>query len=124
VCDIERLSDFAQANNIYIVEDCAESLGSSINNRLVGTYGDAATFSFFGNKTISTGEGGMVLFKNEEHFNRAKILRDHGMTPGRKYWHDLVGFNYRLTNIQAAIGVAQLERFNKIISSKRNTPNK
>jgi perosamine synthetase len=119
VCDMPDLALFAESKNIYIIEDCAESLGSVINGRLVGTFGDASTFSFFGNKTISTGEGGMVLFKNEEHFYNAKILRDHGMAPSKRYWHDVVGYNFRLTNLQAAIGVAQMERFESIIERKR-----
>lgn len=119
VCDMASIALLAESNNIFIIEDCAESLGSRVNGRLVGTYGDASTFSFFGNKTISTGEGGMVLFKNKEHYCNAKILRDHGMTPSKRYWHDVVGYNFRLTNLQAAVGVAQMERFESIIERKR-----
>lgn len=119
VCDMDRLMSSARKNNVYVIEDCAESFGSEIEGRLAGSFGDVSTFSFFGNKTISTGEGGMILFKNDQHHALAKVLRDHGMTPGRRYWHDLVGYNYRLTNLQAAIGVAQLERFNAILANKR-----
>mgnify|MGYP001446525750 CR=1 FL=1 len=119
VCNMEQLSLIAQKYNILMIEDCAEAIGSSIENIPVGTFCDASTFSFFGNKTISTGEGGMVLFKDEKIYSEAKILRDHGMTPGKRYWHDKVGFNYRLTNLQAAIGVAQMERLGEIIDRKR-----
>ena len=85
-------------------------MGSLYNNKPLGIYGDAATYSFFGNKTITTGEGGMILFKNEEIYQEAKILRDHGMSKEKRYWHDVVGYNYRLTNLQASIGVAQLAK--------------
>mgnify|MGYP001296652997 CR=1 FL=1 len=118
VCDIEPLVDLCKNKNIFLIEDCAEAIGSSIKERRVGTFGDASTFSFFGNKTISTGEGGMILFKKKEIQNKAKILRDHGMNPSKRYWHDEIGFNYRLTNLQASIGVAQLERFESILEKK------
>ena len=118
VCDIESLFALCKKKNIFLIEDCAEAIGSSINQRRVGTFGDVATFSFFGNKTISTGEGGMILFQNKEIQNKARTLRDHGMNPSKRYWHDEVGFNYRLTNMQAALGVAQLERFDYILEKK------
>ena len=118
VCDIHTLLDLCKDKNIFLIEDCAEAIGSSIKNKRVGTFGDIATFSFFGNKTISTGEGGMILFKKKEIQRKAKILRDHGMNPAKRYWHNEVGFNYRLTNLQAALGVAQLERFHSILEKK------
>lgn len=116
--NMEIISRFAQKNKLLIIEDCAEALGSEYNKKLVGTFGDASTFSFFGNKTISTGEGGMIIFKDKKIYEKAKILRDHGMSPKKRYWHEQVGFNYRLTNIQAAIGVAQMERLDEFISRK------
>jgi len=117
-CDMDAMRYLAQKYNLLVIEDCAEAIGSSWRGQPVGLFGDAATFSFFGNKTISTGEGGMILFKDREVFEHAKILRDHGMNPSLKYWHDHVGFNYRLTNIQAAIGVAQMERREEIFLNK------
>lgn len=117
-CDMDTISNLAQKHNLLVIEDCAEAIGSSWKDKPVGVFGDAATFSFFGNKTISTGEGGMILFKDKEVFEQAKILRDHGMSPHLKYWHNHVGFNYRLTNIQAAIGVAQMEKREEIFQSK------
>ena len=122
-CNMDALGDLALKYNLLVIEDCAEAIGSRWGDKPVGIFGDAATFSFFGNKTISTGEGGMLLFRNKEVYEHAKILRDHGMTPGKKYWHDQIGFNYRLTNIQAAIGVGQMERLDLILEKKRTIAN-
>jgi perosamine synthetase len=116
--NMDEVIEFARKHNIFVVEDAAESLGSTYRGQHTGTFGDAGIFSFFGNKLITTGEGGMVVFKDAEVAERAKCLRDHGMNPERRYWHDVVGFNYRLTNIQAAIGVAQLEKIDVIIENK------
>lgn len=110
----------AKVHELKVVEDCAEALGSRYEDTHVGNFGDAAIFSFFGNKTITTGEGGMVIFRDEEVAERARVLRDHGMDPSRRYWHNEIGFNYRLTNIQAAIGVAQLERIEYFVGKKRS----
>ncbi len=118
IADLDSFKALTKKYGILLIEDCAEAIGSRYRGKLVGTFGDVSTFSFFGNKTISTGEGGMVLFKEKNLAKKSKILRDHGMQPRRKYWHDYVGFNYRLTNIQAAIGLAQLERFQEIINKK------
>jgi len=118
-CNMDEISTISNKYNLLIIEDCAEALGSTYKNRPVGVFGDAATFSFFGNKTITTGEGGMVLFKDPTIANKASILRDHGMSKERRYWHDFVGYNYRLTNMQAAVGVAQFERLNTFVLAKR-----
>ena len=102
-----------------MIEDCAEGLGTYYKKKHVGNFGDVSTFSFFGNKTITTGEGGMICFKKKSHYEFAKKLRDHGMSDKRKYWHEHVGFNYRMTNLQAAVGLAQMERINFFINKKR-----
>ena len=109
-CNMPEILELAKSNELLVVEDCAEALGSSINGKHVGTFGDIGTFSFFGNKVITCGEGGAIIFNDEEIYNKAKILRDHGMAPGKRYWHEVVGFNYRLTNLQAAVGCAQFEQ--------------
>ena len=118
-CDMDSITLLAEKYNLLIVEDCAEALGSYYKGKPVGIFGDVATFSFFGNKTITTGEGGMVIFKNPEAAERAAMLRDHGMKKTRRYWHEEIGYNYRLTNIQAAIGVAQFERLKEFVDAKR-----
>lgn len=118
-CDMEAINILAVKHELVIIEDCAEALGSLYKGRPVGVFGDVATFSFFGNKTITTGEGGMVVFKDPKIAEYASVLRDHGMEKTRRYWHAHVGYNYRLTNIQAAIGVAQYERLAEFVSAKR-----
>jgi len=117
--DIDRVMALADKFQLLVIEDCAEAFGSFYKGKHVGRWGDAAIFSFFGNKTLTTGEGGMVLFKDKAIYDRARILRDHGMSPERRYWHDEVGYNYRMTNLQAAVGVAQLERADFFVERKR-----
>jgi len=118
-CQMDSVMDLARWAKLFVVEDCAEALGSRFNDRLVGTFGDAACFSFFGNKTLTTGEGGIVLFSDAKTYEQGLMLRDHGMLKERRYWHLEVGYNYRLTNLQAAVGVAQLERAQEIFARKR-----
>lgn len=118
-CHMDELTALARKHGLYIVEDCAESLGSEYKGRPTGSFSDAASFSFFGNKTITTGEGGMILFRDKKVYEKAAVLRDHGMSKERKYWHEFVGYNYRMTNLQAAIGVAQMERAGQFIEAKR-----
>jgi len=117
--DMAKLMQLADQHDLKVIEDCAEALGSRYNDIHVGNFGHASTFSFFGNKTITTGEGGMILFRDAPMRDRAKILRDHGMAPEKRYWHNEVGFNYRLTNVQAAIGLAQMERVDAFVERKR-----
>ncbi|KQH83648.1 hypothetical protein AMR76_21810 [Vibrio furnissii] len=109
-CDMPSIMNLANKYNLFVIEDCAEALGSNIDGTHVGTFGDSGTFSFFGNKVITCGEGGAIIFRDEKVYEKAKVLRDHGMRAGKRYWHDEVGFNYRLTNLQAAVGCAQFEQ--------------
>ena len=118
-CAMDLVVEFAKKHKLFIIEDCAEALGSYFHGKPVGVFGDVATFSFYGNKTITTGEGGMVVFKDSEIAEKASMLRDHGMDKSKRYWHSEIGYNYRLTNIQAALGVAQFEQLNQFVSSKR-----
>lgn len=116
--DMRKIVSLCRRNKIRIIEDCAESLGSKFKNKHAGLFGDVSTFSFFGNKTISTGEGGMIVFRSKKMFELSKKLRDHGMNRKIKYWHDEVGYNFRLTNMQAAVGCAQIENGNYFIKRK------
>jgi len=117
---IDEINKIAKNNNLHIVEDCAEALGGTYKERLIGRDGDATCFSFFANKLITTGEGGMVVFKGKKIADKAKIMRDHGMSPQKKYWHEFAGVNFRMTNMQAAIGVAQLKKINNFLLKRKN----
>lgn len=116
-CEMDKVMDIARSNNLFVIEDCAEAHGAIFNGQKVGSFGDISTFSFFGNKIITTGEGGMCVTNSQELDTKMRLLRDHGMSTSKRYWHDQVGFNYRMTNLQAAIGCAQLERIDEIIES-------
>ena len=113
-----RLRDAVTKHGLKVIEDAAEAAGSSHNGRSCGAIGDAGTFSFFSNKLITTGEGGMVVFRDADAAERARRLRDHGMDPAKRYWHLEVGYNYRLTNMQAALGCAQLEQMDGFLARK------
>ncbi|MEQ8907583.1 MAG: aminotransferase class I/II-fold pyridoxal phosphate-dependent enzyme [Vicingaceae bacterium] len=117
-CDMGAIMKLAQKHNLRVIEDSAEAHGAEFEGQKVGSFGDISTFSFFANKIITTGEGGMCLTNSAELDERMRVLRDHGMNKQKRYWHDEVGFNYRMTNLQAAIGCAQLEEIDNII--KRN----
>lgn len=109
-CDMEPILELASAHRLTVVEDCAEALGARYRGQLVGTFGQAGCFSFFANKVITTGEGGMVVTNDSDLYKRLVLYRDHGMEPSRRYWHLVPGFNYRMTNLQAAVGLAQMEQ--------------
>lgn len=118
-CDMDAIEDIARRHSLYIVEDAAEAHGALYKDRRVGSFGHINCFSFFGNKIISTGEGGMCLTDDEDLAKKMRILRDHGMNPNRKYWYDVVGFNYRMTNLQAAVGAAQVDKLDRLVARRR-----
>lgn len=118
-CDMDRLIEIAKTNGLYLIEDCAEAMGSRYNGRHAGTFGNISTFSFFGNKLISTGEGGMVCANDAALYYRMAHYKSQGLAKGREYWHDVIGYNYRMTNICAAIGLAQLEQIEKFFKKKK-----
>lgn len=117
-CDMDLLKEIADQHNIALIEDAAESFGSKYNGKHTGTIGDIGVFSFFGNKTITTGEGGMVVTNNKTLIDRVNLYKGQGLARFREYWHEVIGFNYRMTNISAAIGLAQLERADELIQKK------
>jgi perosamine synthetase len=117
--DMDALSHIAAEHGLVLVEDAAEALGASYRRRPAGGLGRLGVLSFYGNKIITTGEGGAVLTDDAELAERARFLRDHAMDPERRYWHGEIGFNYRITNLQAALGVAQLERLDEFLARKR-----
>ncbi len=117
-CDMDALTFIAKKNRIYLIEDCAEAIGSKYKGQNVGTFGDISTFSFFGNKTITTGEGGMVLSNNKKLHEKVVHLKGQGLAKNREYWHNVIGYNYRMTNICAAIGLAQIEQVQDFIDRK------
>lgn len=116
---MDEIIKIAKEYSLFVIEDCAEALGSTYNGKHCGTFGDISTFSFYGNKTLTTGEGGMVVTNDETLHDRAYHFKMHGLAKYREYWHDVIGFNYRMTNICAAIGLAQLENIQSRIDRKR-----
>lgn len=118
-CDMDSLKNICDKYNLFLIEDCAEAIGSEYKGIKVGNFGNVACFSFFGNKTITTGEGGMVLTNSDSLYKLGNHLKNQGLAEGYEYWHNMVGYNFRMTNICAAIGTAQLERINEFIEKKR-----
>jgi perosamine synthetase len=114
VCDMDSIMSLAKKYGIKVIEDCAEAHGAIFRDKKVGSYGDIGCFSFYGNKVITTGEGGMCVTNSSMLNEKLRLYRDHGMSKSKRYFHEVVGFNYRMTNLQAAIGLAQLERIHEI----------
>ena len=118
--DMERLMELAAKRGLIVVEDAAEAHGATVNGRPVGGIGEMGCFSFYANKIITTGEGGMVVTDNEEYARRLRSLRNLSFRSERRFMHTEIGHNYRLTNVQAAMGVAQAERIDRHIAQKRS----
>jgi perosamine synthetase len=118
-CDMAALTDLAKAHRLWIVEDAAEALGTQYGRARAGGMSDVATFSFYGNKTVTTGEGGMVVTPRADLAARVRLLHQQGRDANRSYWHDVLGYNYRMTNLAAAIGVAQMERLDEFLARRR-----
>jgi perosamine synthetase len=117
--DMDAIQSVAERHNLYVIEDAAEAHGALYKGRPCGSWGAMSCFSFYGNKVITTGEGGMILTDDATWYERAGMLRDHAMSKTERYYHPEIGFNYRLTNIQAALGLAQIERIDEFIDTKR-----
>ncbi|MBI1736467.1 MAG: DegT/DnrJ/EryC1/StrS aminotransferase family protein [Candidatus Rokubacteria bacterium] len=118
-CDMDPIMDVARRHRLTVVEDAAEAIGGEYRGRRVGSLGHVASFSFYGNKTMTTGEGGMCVTDDAALRDQLVLLRDHGMDAKRRYWHEVIGFNYRMTNLQAAVGVAQLGKLERFVATRR-----
>lgn len=117
--NMDVINAIAKKYGLLVVEDAAEAHGAEYRGRRVGSLGLCGVFSFYGNKVITSGEGGMITTDNESLYCTAKRLRDHAMSPTRRYWHEEIGYNYRMTNMQAALGLAQLERIDEFLAKRR-----
>jgi perosamine synthetase len=121
---VDHLRALCDRRGAWLIEDCAESLGASIRGVRTGRFGHAAAFSFFGNKIISTGEGGMLHLENRDLRLRARMLRNQGMDLERRYWHPIIGYNYRMTNVAAAIGFGQAEQIEFHVAERQRIANR
>ena len=123
MCNMDEIMSIAKKHNLLVVEDAAEALGSEYNGKKAGSIADVGVFSFHGTKTMTTGEGGMLVTNNESVCEKAKILNDHGRNPkdpeNKMFWMRDYGYKYKMSNLQAALGVAQIERINELINKKR-----
>ena len=117
--DMDKIEELAQKYDLKIIEDAAEEIGQQYRGKPIGCFGDISCFSFYPNKHITTGEGGMILTDDEELADKCRSLRNLCFIPSKRFFHETLGFNYRMTNIQAALGVAQLERLDEFINIKR-----
>jgi len=125
-CKIRELREIAEDHSLILIEDAAESLGAKVDGRLVGSFGDAAMFSFCGNKVITTGEGGMIVTDSKDIYERLKLIRSHGRLEVENYFlstksfdYVMLGYNWRMSNITAALGIAQMKKLNKLIEMRR-----
>lgn len=117
-CDMATVMEIARRRGLFVVEDAAEAQGAELLGKKLGAIGDIGCFSFYGNKIITTGEGGMCVTADSRLNERLRRLRDHGMRPERRYWHEEAGFNFRITNLNAAVGVAQLEGIDRFLARR------
>ena len=117
--EMEPLMQLAKEFNLYIIEDAAEAQGAKYRNQPIGSFGQMSCFSFYINKIITTGEGGMVMTNDDDLAQKARLLKNLAYSNRDKFIHHHIGYNYRLTNLQAAMGVAQLNRLEEIVGKKR-----
>ena len=117
---MEPILEVARRHDLFVLEDAAEAHGALYRGRPAGSLGNAAVFSFYGNKIVTTGEGGMVTTDDPQVARLARRLRDHAFSDDRHFWHGFLGFNYRMTNLQAAVGLAQTERLDELVAARRD----
>jgi perosamine synthetase len=116
---MDPIMEIAKKRKIFVIEDAAEAHGAEYRGRRAGSLGHAACFSFYTNKIITTGEGGMVVTDDAEFAARCRKLRDQGNEPEKRFWHREMGFNYRMTNMQAGVGLAQMKRIDEFVETRR-----
>ena len=116
--DLDPILEVCRARGVRVLEDSAEAHGARYKGKRVGSIADAGSFSFSGNKIVTTGEGGMVTTQDDDLAQRVRVLKDHAMDPERRYFHIEAGYNFRMTNVQAAIGCAQMERVDAFIERR------
>lgn len=121
--DMLAIQKVADKFGLIVIEDAAEAHGAEVNGRRVGALGNCGAFSFYGNKNLTTGEGGMITTNDHALAARCRLLRDHAMSSEKRYWHEELGYNYRITNMQAAMGCAQLERADELLAARREVFN-
>lgn len=119
IANMDAIIEIGRKHKLFVVEDAAEAHGGKFRGHPVGSVGDVAAFSFYGNKIITCGEGGMVVTDSEEIGRHAALIRGQGMDPERRYWFPIVGYNYRMPNLTAAVGLAQLERIDWHVDRRR-----
>ncbi|BAQ65665.1 DegT/DnrJ/EryC1/StrS aminotransferase family protein [Geminocystis sp. NIES-3709] len=120
MCDWDGILNIAQKYNIAVIEDSAEAIGSEYQGKKAGSFGHTGVFSFHGSKTLTTGEGGMLVTNIEDIYERVLFLRDHGRSPGdRMFYNTEVAYKYKMSSLQSALGLAQLERIEELIDRKR-----
>jgi perosamine synthetase len=117
--DMDPLLDIAGRHGLRVIEDAAEAHGAEYRDRRAGSFGDSSCFSFYANKLVTTGEGGMLLVDDDRLADHARSLRNLGFQAHRRFLHAELGFNFRLTNLQAALGLAQVDRIDEIVARKR-----
>jgi perosamine synthetase len=120
LCDLEALLALAASRGVPLIEDAAEALGSRYAGCAAGSLGQIGTFSFQATKTITTGEGGLVVTSDDKIADMARLFRSHGLKRSRHYWHEVPGHNFRLTNLQAALGYAQFAHMDEIVAARRS----
>ncbi len=131
LAEMDKIMAIAKKHDLPVLEDAAESLGSLYEGKKAGSFGDIAIFSFHGTKTITTGEGGMIVTNSSRHIERVRVLNSHGRDPkknndpevNRTFWMEELGYKFKMSNIEAALGCAQLERLDEIIAKKRKVFN-
>ena len=118
-CDMKRIMEIAEKHNLLVIEDACQAHGATIDGKMIGSFGDVSTFSFYATKNLMTGEGGMIVTNNEEIYDKALMIKNHGRGKEGGYKHYRIGSNYRMMDLVAALGIVQLERMPEVVKARR-----